>query len=133
MKAKDKVYTNYRLKTRTLPVFNDYHTQFYTLDEKTNKYIKIVPDIIQDIICPVIQAHFIIGDRSFGSDGRVRIFTNRYTYDECVLLVKAIHKNCGIQCAVLFDRINKNGEKQYILTIGKTQQETENSSWTIYT
>ena len=32
IKGKDKVYINYRLKTKTLPLFNTYFNMFYKLD-----------------------------------------------------------------------------------------------------
>lgn len=55
------------------------------------------------------------------SPGRVRIYTNNYTLEECILLRDSIKNNCGIKCEVLFDRVGKNKENQYILTIGKTE------------
>ena len=35
--VKGKVYTNYRLKTKTLPFFNSYFDMFYKLDTNTGK------------------------------------------------------------------------------------------------
>ena len=42
IKGKNKVYINYRLKTKTLPVFNSYYEMFYNEHHLTNKYVKIV-------------------------------------------------------------------------------------------
>lgn len=111
---------NYRLKTKTLPVFNVDRDIFYTSDGKT--YRKIVPLSIMKEICPIVLAHLIIGDGNFSkSDIRTRIYTNHFSFEECTLLASAITNNCNIQCEVLFDRVSKGGNKQYILTIGKMQ------------
>lgn len=120
--TKGKAYTNYRLKTRTLPVFNEFHDMFYTLIDE--KYVKTIPTMITEQMCPIVLAHFIMGDGNFGvKDKRVRIYTNHFTFQECKMVANAITFRCGIQCEVLFDRLSKNQEKQYILTIGKSQLE----------
>ena len=62
-----------------------------------------------------------MGDGNYYKDGRIRIYTNQYTFDECILLRNRIIEGCNIQCEVLFDRIGKDGQKQYILTIGKME------------
>lgn len=72
-------------------------------------------------MCEVVLAHFIMGDGSYGKDGRVRIYTNNYSKEECILFRDSIKMNCNLECQVLFDRIGKNNEKQYILTIGKKE------------
>lgn len=120
-KAKDKSYINYRLKTRTNLIFNQYHEIFYKILE-TGKYRKIVPINIEELICPIVLAHLIIGDGTFSPvDSRIRISTYNYTFQECEMLSKAIKNNCNIVSKVLYDRIGHSGEKQYILTIGKNQ------------
>lgn len=110
---------NYRLKTKTIEIFTEIHKIFYKYEN--GKYHKIVPDIIRSEICDIVLAHFIIGDGNYYKDGRVRIYTNGYSFKECNLLRDSIKFNCNIQCEVLFDRIGKNNEKQYIITIGKKE------------
>lgn len=117
--TKDKMYTNYRIKTKRLPLFTDYHNQFYQYDASLDKYRKVIPRDIQ--VGPICLAHFIMGDGNYYKDGRIRIYTNQYTFDECILLRNRIIKGCNTQCEVLFDRIGKHGRKQYILTIGKME------------
>jgi len=75
-----------------------------------------------------------MGDGSYSSkDGRVRIFTNQYTFDECTILQKSIQNYCGIQCGVLFDRMSSTNHSQYILTIGKKgTNKTSRTCTTIY-
>jgi len=118
--TKEKKYTNYRLKSRTTVLFNKYRDIFYILEG--GKYKKIIPVNIADLLCPIVLAHLIIGDGTFSSkDGRIRIYTNHFTFEECDILANAITLNCSIQCKVIFDRKGKTGDNQYILTIGKNQ------------
>lgn len=114
-------HRNYRLKTMTLPIFTEYHNLFYKYNVAKKRYVKVVPTTIVETMSGVVLAHFIMGDGSYGKDGRVRIFTNNYTYRECILLSEAITNQCNIECRVLFDRLGKDGNKQFILTIGKKQ------------
>ena len=39
IKTKDKTYTNFRLKTKSLPLFNSYFNMFYKLDTNSGKYV----------------------------------------------------------------------------------------------
>ena len=121
VKAKGKSYTNYRLKTKTIEVFNEFHNLFYKYDPEKGKYRKVIPELICSEMCEIVLAHFIMGDGNYGKDGRVRIYTNNYTLEECILLRDSIKNNCGVKCEVLFDRLGKDKKKQYILTIGKTE------------
>ena len=72
-------------------------------------------------MCEIVLAHFIMGDGNYGKDGRVRIYTNNYTLEECILLRDSIQENCDVKCEVLFDRVGKDKKDQYILTIGKIE------------
>lgn len=69
VKGVNKLYTNYRLKTRTLPIFNSYHDMFYKLNLETNKYIKIVPENIIDLMDPIVLAYLIQGDGNYAPYG----------------------------------------------------------------
>ena len=71
-------------------------------------------------MCEIVLAHFIMGDGNYGKDGRVRIYTNNYTLEECILLRDSIQENCNVKCEVLFDRVAKDKKDQYILTIGRS-------------
>ena len=86
VKAKEKCYTNYRLKTRTIKEFNEFHNLFYEYSPEKGKYRKIIPELIRSEMCEIVLAHFIMGDGNYGKDGRVRIYTNNYTLEECILL-----------------------------------------------
>ena len=114
IKGKNKVYINYRLKTKTLPVFNSYFEMFYEFNHLTNKYVKIVPDNILDLMDPIVLAYLIQGDGNFDkSRNRVRIYTNSYQKLEVENLALAIKTKLNIYTAPLHDR-----KDQWILTIG---------------
>jgi hypothetical protein len=85
---------------------------FYEFNYNLNKYIKIVPKNIGDIMNPIVLAYLIMTDGNFDKGiNRVRIYTNNYTKEEVEKL--AIKTNLNIYVGVLHDRNN-----QWILTIG---------------
>ena len=114
VKGVNKVYNNYRLKTKTLSLFNPYHDMFYQLNSETNKYTKIIPKNIIDLMDPIVLAYLIQGDGNFDKGrNRVRIYTNSYQKSEVENLAKAINTKLNIYTATLLDR-----KDQWILTIG---------------
>ena len=114
IKGKNTTYLNYRLKTRSLPLWTYFHALFYRYDPNLGKYIKIVPIQILDFMDPIVLAFLIMTDGNFDCGrNRVRIYTNSFTQQEVQLLSVAIQQNLGITAAVLHDR-----KDQFILTIG---------------
>jgi hypothetical protein len=108
---------NYRIKTRTLPVFNYYHNLFYEANNETWKYKKVVPHNILDLMNPTVLAYLIMTDGNFDkSRNRVRIYTNSYSKVEVERLAEAIKLKLKIYVAVLHDR-----KDQWIITIGAKQ------------
>ena len=119
IKGVNKVYTNYRLKTKTLPVFNQYYKMFYEFNLEKNKFVKIVPDNIVDLMNPIVLAYLIQGDGNFDKGrNRVRIYTNSFTKLEVENLAEAIKTRLNIYTGVLHDR-----KDQWILTIGANNLE----------
>jgi hypothetical protein len=109
---KDKSYTSLRLKMLSLPIFNELHSIFYEYHKYTEKYVKIVPKNIEDLMSPIVLAHLIMGDGGYDSSrNRVRIFTYSFSKIDCYRLAKAI-TNIGIDTNVYLDR-----KDQYILSI----------------
>jgi hypothetical protein len=108
VKGKTKTYINYRLKTKSLPVFVEYFNIFYKFNEDLNKNIKIVPSNIGELMNPIVLAYLIMTDGNFDKGrNRVRIYTNNYTKEEVELLAKAIKDNLNIYTGVLHDRNNQ--------------------------
>jgi hypothetical protein len=107
VKGKLNDYLNYRLKTKSLPFFNDYHNMFYKLNENS-KFVKIVPVNIFELMDPLVLAFLIMSDGNFdNSRNRVRIYTNNFNYEEVVNLSQAIYSKFGIYTGVLRDRENQ--------------------------
>ena len=105
---KTKIYTNFRLKTVSLPVFNFYFNMFYEFNIEKNKYIKIIPHNISDLLDPVVLAYLIMTDGNFDtSRNRVRIYTNSYNKADVERLALAINDKLGIYAGVLHDRKNQ--------------------------
>jgi LAGLIDADG DNA endonuclease family len=110
-------YYNFRLKTRTLPIFNFYHNIFYNANNETWKYKKIVPHNISNLMNSIVLANLIMSDGNFDkSRNRIRIYTNSFLKEEVEILSKSINSNLNIYVGVLHDR-----KDQWILTIGATQ------------
>ncbi|CAL1705857.1 unnamed protein product [Somion occarium] len=113
----DKTYGSIRLKTLSLPVFNYYHDLFYFRDSNKQKWIKKVPENINDLMSPVVLAFLLMGDGNYDINRkRIRIFTNSFTHSETILLAEAIKYKLNINASVLYDR-----KDQYIITIGAKQ------------
>lgn len=113
IKGVNKIYTNYRLKTKTLSIFNSYHDMFYQFNPDTNKYTKIVPKNIIDLMDPIVLAYLIQGDGNFDKGrNRVRIYTNSFQKSEVENLAKAINAKLNIYTAPLLDK-----KDQWILTL----------------
>ena len=97
MKGINKVYINYRIKTKSLPIFNYYFNIFYVLNPNIGKYVKIVPKEILSFMNPLVLAYLIMTDGNFDKfRKRVRIYTNSYSKKEVLLIQKAITDNLGI-------------------------------------
>jgi hypothetical protein len=108
---------NNRLKTATLPLFNQYHDMFYTLNLEKGKYVKKVPENILESMDPIVLAYLIMSDGNFDKNrNRVRIYSNSFTKEDVQILAEAINAKLGIYVGVLHDR-----KDQWILTIGAKQ------------
>ncbi len=117
IKLRDKTYVNYRLKTSTLPVFNQYHDMFYSWNSEKGKYVKVVAKNISEFMDPIVLAYLIMSDGNFDKNrNRVRIYSNSFTKEEVQTLADAINSKLGISVGVLYDR-----KDQWIITIGAKQ------------
>jgi hypothetical protein len=117
VKGLNKNYTNYRLKTRSLPIFVPYFNMFYFFNQDLNKHVKFIPQNIIELLDPIVLAYLIQTDGNFDKGrNRVRIYTNSYQKEDVQNLAIAINKKMGIYTGVLQDRNN-----QWILTIGAKQ------------
>jgi hypothetical protein len=110
VKGTNKIYTNYRLKTKSLPLFVPYYDMFYELNKNGIKYIKIVPQNIIEYMNPIVLAYLIMTDGNFDASqgrNRVRIYTNSYSKEEVERLAFSINTKLNIYTGVLHDRNNQ--------------------------
>jgi hypothetical protein len=115
LEVRNKIYINYRLKTSTLPIFNQYHEMFYTLNPEKGKYVQKVPKNILEFMDPIVLAYLLMSDGNFDKNrNRVRIYSNSFTKEDVQMLADAINAKLNIYVGVLHDH-------QWILTIGAKQ------------
>jgi len=108
LKGKTMTNTNYRLKTRSLPVFVQYYDMFYEFNVDLNKYVKIIPNDIIEFMDPIVLAYLIMTDGHFDKGrNRVRIYTNSYSKEDVKKLALAINEKLKIYTGVLHDRKNQ--------------------------
>ena len=90
---------------------------FYQFNKDLNKYVKIVPKNISELMNPIVLAYLIMTDGNFDKTRkRVRIYTNSYIKEDVERLAKAINTKLGIYTGILLDR-----KDQWIITIGAKQ------------
>jgi hypothetical protein len=108
VKGLNKKYTNYRLKTRSLPIFVPYFNMFYIFNQDLNKHVKIIPQNIIELLDPVVLAYLIQTDGNFDKGrNRVRIYTNSYQKEDVKNLAIAINKKWAfIQGFYMIEKIN---------------------------
>jgi LAGLIDADG DNA endonuclease family protein len=112
-------YERITLRTLTLPCFTIFHNIFYRLNESTNKYYKIIPLNIEEILTPIVIAFLIMGDGSYNKSRKViRISTNSYNKIEVELLKTAFENKFNILCSL--ERAKKDSN-QYLLVIRRSQ------------
>lgn len=113
-KNNNRTYASVNFATLTLPCFTIYRELFYKLDEKTNKYIKIVPLNIKDLLTPVGLAYWIMDDGSLQNKG-LHLSVYAFTYDEVMLLKFTLENLLGpdnlIQCSI---HNHRKGYRLYI-------------------
>jgi hypothetical protein len=91
LEVRNKIYINYRLKTSTLPIFNQYHEMFYTLNPEKGKYVKKVPKNILEFMDPIVLAYLLMSDGNFYKNrNRVRIYSNSFTKEDVQMLAGTI-------------------------------------------
>lgn len=74
---------------------------FYEFNEDLNKYVKIVPKNIGELMNPIVLAYLIMTEGNLDKGRkRVRIYTNSYSKEEVESLAKAINNNLGIYTGV---------------------------------
>jgi hypothetical protein len=117
-KRLNKEYYSYQFFTFTLPYFTDLYTTWYKLDQKSNKFIKKIPDNIKDLITPISLANWIAGDGSYKKKGnRMFIHTNNFTEQEVNLLISILNEKFTLNTYINIQKNYKNNKSYPLITI----------------
>ena len=79
--------------TRYLPCLNELYLLFY------KDKVKVIPNIIYDLLTPVALAHLIMGDGAILNKGLV-LCTDSYTLQEVVKLVNVLKIKYDLNCTI---------------------------------
>lgn len=90
-----KPATQYNFHTRSLPILTEMHSLWYVWNKTLNKYIKIVPLNIGNLISPIGLAHWIMDD-GYWSEGCVFLCTDSFTSTEIDLLICVLQSKFGL-------------------------------------
>ena len=93
--------TQYFFSTRALPYLTELHRQWYYWSNEKNKFIKIVPLNIGDLLTRRGLAHWLMGDGFWlNSEKTVYICTDGFTLSEVELLVSVLKTKFNLDAGV---------------------------------
>jgi len=96
----NKVNISYWFTTKSTEFFNLYFTLFYKKNDSTNKYYKIVPDCIYDLLSPCALAYWICDDGSKVKRGGVTLCTDSFNQDEVFKLKSVLEIKYNLICTI---------------------------------
>nr|YP_010170397.1 LAGLIDADG homing endonuclease [Phanerochaete carnosa]QRZ60378.1 LAGLIDADG homing endonuclease [Phanerochaete carnosa] len=77
------------------------HSQWYRLDKENNKFIKIVPLNIVDLLTPIGIAHWIMGDGYWDNSSKTGVIcTDNLTFSEVELLIRVLKSKFNLTATV---------------------------------
>lgn len=105
-----KTPTQYAFSSKSLPALTVLHSQWYILNKEKNKFIKIVPLNIGDLLTTIGIAHWIMGDGYWDNSSKtVVICTDNFTLSEVELLIIVLKSKFNLTATVQ-RRIKANKE-----------------------
>ena len=105
-----KTPTQYAFSSKSLPALTVLHSQWYILNKEKNKFIKIVPLNIGDLLTTIGIAHWIMGDGYWDNSSKtVLICTDNFTLSEVELLIIVLKSKFNLTATVQ-RRIKSNKE-----------------------
>ena len=110
--TKGKVRKIIRFSTWTYTSFNWIHDLWY------KDKIKCVPKCIATYLTPLALAIWIMDDGAKVGKG-LKFSTNSYTYDDCIILIKALNDNFNLKASIQL----AGASNQYIIYIWKESME----------
>lgn len=99
-KRYNKVNISYWFSTKSTEIFYNYFKLFYKKIENNNKYYKVVPDCIYDLLSPCALAYWICDDGSKVKRGGVTLCTDNFTQDEVIKLKTVLETKYKLICTI---------------------------------
>ena len=108
-----KPATQYHFSSKALVSLSEIHNLWYVWSDKFNKFIKILPLNIENLLTPIGLAHWIMDDGSIQNKG---LHLNTYAFNsEDVLKLKSTLENMfgnnSLKCSI---HKHKKGDRIYI-------------------
>ena len=110
-----KPASQYNFSSRALPSLTQLHKQWYKWSELENKFIKIVPLNIMELLTPMGLAHWIMDD-GFISGKTVILCTECFTEIEIELLQNTLETKFELMTRI-YNRTTSTGKKGFRLGI----------------
>lgn len=105
-----KPVTQYHFGTKALLSLTEIHSNWYIWSNTLNKFIKIVPLNIGELLTPIGLAHWIMGDGYWDKHAKtVNICTDSFTLSEVELLISVLNSKFNLKATVK-RRIKANKE-----------------------
>lgn len=96
-----KPVTQYHFASKALMSLSEIHSQWYIWSDKLNKFIKIVPSNIGDLLTPLGLAHWIMGDGYWDNTSKtIVICTDNFTLSEVELLITVLKSKFNLTATV---------------------------------
>ena len=104
--------SQYWFSSISMPILQNMHDEWYKLNidkkDSSNKYIKILPSNIYDLLTPISIAHWLMGDGYYETRSYTTMFcTDNFTKDEISILVDILYDKFNIE-ATIMDRKYKD-------------------------
>lgn len=94
-KHEGKIINQYHFETGASLFLTCLHNLWYKWDENKKKFIKIIPNYIEEMFSARSLAYWIMEDGFFDNYGRAKtliLCTDSFTKEECILLQKLLFK-----------------------------------------
>jgi len=111
---KGTIYYSYNFSTKQCSAFYPFSELFLDKTEKTGKYIKIVPECIEELLTPGALAFWLMDDGQHVERGGVTLCTDNFTYDEVQFLKSVLEKKYKLICTIHNKNIKKGYYRIYI-------------------
>lgn len=116
--------TQYWFSSKSMSILKEIHSKWYKWDKNQNKYIKIIPKDIANLITPISIAHWTMGDGYYDTWPKTIIYcTDSFSKNDILLLINILNDKFNIKSDLkIRNYYNKNNQKitHYRLKVNKS-------------